>query len=270
MFETICPEKNKEYNIVLRKKSLARELALKKGKVKYERISEDGESIIITLTKSIVNHHFFASWSPQMAYVLGVVCTDGNIRPSVIKAPNTKDTIRISRLTVSQKEPELLEKILKLMSSETKLLYRNRKRYPNTVSGETYYFHLNSDIIYDDLIRLGLSPNKSLTLKFPAIPQEFVSHFIRGCWDGDGSVYIDKTSDSIFASFISGSIDFISALHLHLVYNGLPKRQIHKSGNSYYFRYTGTQCAKLAKYLYKDSDENMWLNRKHELFRRLL
>lgn len=205
-----------------------------------------------------------------MAYVLGIVCTDGNIRPSILKNPTTKDTIRTSRLTISQKEPELLKKILKLMNSETKLLFRSRKRYPNTVSGEIYYFHLNSDYIYDDLVRLGLSPNKSLTLKFPNVPDKFVNHFIRGCWDGDGSVYFDKTSNSIFASFVSGSKDFISGILHHLTNNGLPERRLKKRGNSYYFRYTGRKCCQLAKYLYKDADESMWLNRKYELFKRFL
>lgn len=263
-------KKIKEFNLPLREKSSARQLALKKGKIKFERINETGESAIITLNKNKVNDHFFANWSPQMAYVLGIVCTDGNIRLSTRKDSNKKYTIRVSRLTISQKEPELLEKVLKLMNSETKLLHRERKKFPNTISGETYYFHLNSDFIYDDLAKLGLSPNKSLTLKFPDIPNEFLNHFIRGCWDGDGSVYLDKTSNSIFASFVSGSIDFISSILYHLTNNGLPKRRLYKRGNSYYFRYTGRQCGKLAKYLYKEANESMWLNRKYELFKRYL
>ena len=164
-------KKIKEFDLPLRKKRLARELALDKGKIKFKKINEDGESEYITLTKNKVNHHFFSDWSPQMAYVLGIVCTDGNIRPSILKVANNKDTLRTSRLTISQKEPELLEKVLKLMSSETKLLHRNRKEFSETVSGETYYFHLNSDFIYDDLVKLGLTPHKSLTLKFPNVPE---------------------------------------------------------------------------------------------------
>jgi predicted DNA-binding protein YlxM (UPF0122 family) len=263
-------KKIKEFNVPLREKSQARELALKKGKIKFNRTNEAGESEYITLNKNKVNHHFFSSWTPQMAYVLGIVCTDGNIRPSILKVANNKDTLRISRLTISQKEPELLKKVLRLMNSETKLLHRNRKDFSKTVSGETYYFHLNSDLIYDDLVKLGITPNKSLTLKFPDVPVEYVHHFIRGCWDGDGSVYFDNTSNSVFASFISGSVDFITGILSHLTKSGLPERTLHKSGNSYYFRYTGKQCKLLAEYLYRNADESMWLNRKYEIFKSLL
>ena len=263
-------KKIKAFDLPLRKKSQARELALNKGKIKFKRTYEDGESEYITLNKSKVNHKFFSQWTPQMSYVLGVVCTDGNIRPSILKAPNNKDTLRIGRLTISQREPELLEKVLKLMNSATKLLHRSRKEFAKTVSGETYYFHLNSNLIYDDLVKLGLTPNKSLTLKFPNVPEDYIHHFIRGCWDGDGSVYLDKTSNSVFASFISGSSDFIREILYHLTKKGLPKRSLHRSGNSYYFRYTGKQCKQLAEYLYYDADESMWLNRKHEIFKSLL
>lgn len=263
-------KKVNEYGIPLRKKSKARELALDSNKIKFERQIGNGNSEIITLSKNLINHNFFSKWSPQMAYVLGIVCTDGNIRPSILKNPNTKDSIRVSRLTISQKETELLKKVLKLMNCDTKLLYRKRKKFLNTVSGETYYFHLNSDRLYDDLIRLGLTPNKSLTLKFPNVPKEYVNHFIRGCWDGDGSVFIDKTSNSIFASFVSGSYEFISAILNNLIIYGLPPRKLHSRGNSYYFRYTGNQCKQLAQYLYTDADNAMWLNRKYKLFMKAL
>lgn len=32
----------------------------------------------------------------------------------------------------------------------------------------------------NDLERLGLHPNKSFDIKFPDVPNEYVSHFIRG------------------------------------------------------------------------------------------
>lgn len=263
-------KKIKEFNLPIRDKSKARELALNKGKLKFLRTDENGTTNKITLKKNIVNETFFNVWTPQMAYVLGVVCTDGNIRPSIIKEPNSKDTIRVSRLTISQKEPELLTKVLKLMNSEAKLLFRNRREFSNTTSGETYYFHLNSDKIYDSLIKLGLTHNKSLTLQFPKVPENLAHHFIRGCWDGDGSVYLDKTSNSICASFVSGSKDFISEILFQLYKARLPERTLYCNSNSYYFRYTGKQCKLLANYLYTDSNESMWLNRKYELFKMLM
>ena len=49
--------------------------------------------------------------------------------------------------------------------------------------------------MYEDLIKLGCVPNKSLTVKFPTeeqVPKEFLSSFILGLIDGDGSIGIYK------------------------------------------------------------------------------
>lgn len=36
---------------------------------------------------------------------------------------------------------------------------------------------------------IGMVPNKSLVADFPTLPSELVRHFVRGLFDGDGSVY---------------------------------------------------------------------------------
>ena len=63
------------------------------------------------LNKNIVNDHFFRMDTPD-GFVLGIIYTDGNIRPSILKATNAKDTIRTSRLTIAQKKPELLQGLI--------------------------------------------------------------------------------------------------------------------------------------------------------------
>lgn len=40
----------------------------------------------------------------------------------------------------------------------------------------------------NDLINLGCVPNKSLILMPPNLKNKFISHFIRGYFDGDGSI----------------------------------------------------------------------------------
>ena len=61
----------------------------------------------------------------------------------------------------------------------------------------------------EDLEKFGLYPNKSLTLKFPNIPNKFLSHFIRGVFDGDGSKIV-KYKNKI--TITSGSRSFIYSL----------------------------------------------------------
>lgn len=39
----------------------------------------------------------------------------------------------------------------------------------------------------------GMRPSNSLSCLFPEVPNEFLSHFVRGAWDGDGYISIRKT-----------------------------------------------------------------------------
>jgi hypothetical protein len=96
-----------------------------------------------------------------------------------------------------------------------------------------------------------------------------VRHFIRGCWDGDGSVYLERNVLPC-ASFVSGSRQFIYQFVKHLVTLGLPDRTIHTHTNrtSYYFRLTGAaNCTELYHVLYEDVPETMYLTRKFDRFK---
>lgn len=264
-------KKLKSYGIPLRTKSDARSIALTNDKLKFERIDEDGTSAFIVLKKVNVNEDFFSSWSSKMAYVLGVICTDGNLCPGRIREPwRAKSTSTIPRISVFQKDPELLEKVLHLMECDAKLIFHKERIYGNTKAGAGYCFHVTNEKVYDDMVNLGLTPNKSLTMQFPNMPNEFVRHFIRGCWDGDGSVYIEKIINKTGASFVSGSFDFVEAMIIHLVNAGFPSRTIHchrHSSKSYYFKFTGSQVPMLYHYLYDDVPSTEYLQRKFDLFR---
>jgi predicted DNA-binding protein YlxM (UPF0122 family) len=67
------------YEIPLRDQTAARRLALDKGKVIRENVSFEGKQQFTTLSKALWTDGFFSSWSNEMAYVLGVIYTDGNL-----------------------------------------------------------------------------------------------------------------------------------------------------------------------------------------------
>ncbi len=98
----------KFYGIPSRDQTTARTLALTKGKVKFEHTDEDGQRRLVTLQKNIYNEDFFSGWSDKMAYVLGVICTDGNLNPNKDKDPLKKSKTAISRLSVFQKMQRFL------------------------------------------------------------------------------------------------------------------------------------------------------------------
>ncbi len=266
------------FDLTPRNKKLARDLALKRGKVVIERIDSNGLRNLLTYKKISYKEDFFNSWSPEMAYVLGVIYSDGNMHPGKIRDPNSKTTCRVPRVTISQKEPELLKKVLALMGCNAKIYFRGRKirklKRENSekeiVAGELHWFNIHGDKVYDELINLGLKPNKSLTVDFPKIPAGCVRHFIRGCWDGDGTVYVEKRSGQKKASYISGSKKFIQGMLVELEKAGFSEKKIYeikRKNVSYYFRISGADCDKLWHFLYDGVPPEQYLERKYNLFR---
>lgn len=91
------------------------------------------------------------------------------------------------------------------------------------------------------MIDNGLTERKSLTLKFPQIPDEYIGDFIRGYFDGDGSIILRKTKYNTYAqaSFTCASKEFLDGLKDKLLDNGI-ESHIYKDGratnNSYYLR----------------------------------
>jgi hypothetical protein len=175
------------------------------------------------------------------------------------------------RLKISQKEPELLEKVRAQMDSNALMSFREKRG----VAGAVHELVIANATVCADLRQLGVTPKKSLTINFPPMPPHVVRDFVRGCWDGDGSVYLnEKNLRMPRASFISGSKDFIEQLVRHLVDLGLPDRTIHvrnpaKRGEhqSYSFRFCGRDCVLLYHVLYDNVDERMCLSRKRDRFK---
>jgi len=350
----------RRYSLTVRTQSEARNLALQQGKISYtsETLSP---GTTITHEQRHVHASFFKTWTPAMAWVLGVIYTDGclyvsaqprglnkstksgklRLREQVERAnsgdvtaqfnlaaiyeyglrapkdfvqaykwytlasedreevaavacdelskkmspvqiadarrqarewaPQEKRADAVSwHLSIGQKEPELLEKVRAQMGS-TALIRFHEKR---GVAGALYTLRIDNAAVCADLRQLGVTPRKSLTITFPPMPTHVMRDFVRGCWDGDGSVYWSGTPLRPSASFISGSKVFVQDLVKHLVGLGLPDRTIHirnpaKSSEhrSYSFRFTGRDCALLYHVLYDNVDESICLSRKRDRFK---
>lgn len=252
----IC--KMRRYGIQSRTKSEARILALDKGKITREIVNKYDEIEIKTLNKIKYNTQFFDKWSDEMAYCLGLLYTDGCLNSST------------NNIVFGQKDIELVEKFLSLFECNSKILFRPERITKSGKAGEMYVVSLNGIDLFNQLLKLGLTPKKSLTIKFPAMPNKYVRHFIRGCWDGDGTVYKEKQSGKITAGFTSGSSDFLKVMIQHLRIEGLPERNYykHRHAEAFYFRYTSqADIYKLFRYMYDGVSESQYLRRKYELFK---
>ena len=253
----------KIHNIPQRTKAESRKLAIQRKKIKFEK-EVDGQLETVYLDNWTINENFFKSWTPQMAYVLGFIFADGSLSEGKRRHPRSKTTSRCPACTITQDSPEILGKIKALMSCN-KRLYK-RKNWPK---GYLYVLQVDNEEIYEDLLKLGLTPAKSKIVKFPEIPPEYIRHFVRGCWDGDGSVYtIPPSHKGIGTSFVSGSKEFIEKMLSHLEKAGLPERTIYKykGREAYYFVFKRKDSIKLFHYLYDSVDSSMYLERKYKIF----
>ncbi|RHW42159.1 hypothetical protein D1B31_05855 [Neobacillus notoginsengisoli] len=120
--------------------------------------------------KHSVNEDFFDFWSHEMAWVLGIIITDGNIPMK-----------NYSTITITQKDERILKLIANYMGTDYNIgaIYETRKT-------PTLFIH--SAKIRKKLNQLGISANKSSNVLFPPVPEVYLPSFIRGVIDGDGWV----------------------------------------------------------------------------------
>jgi hypothetical protein len=270
-----------EYYIPLRNKQEARRLAYDRHKISYSIVDEAGEERIVTHKGYKINDRFFKNWSKEMAYVVGIIYTDGNLYHDPVK--------KQYRISIFQKHRGLLDKVLQLMNCDYILRYRKQRG----IAGSVYAIDLQQGGMLHDLLELGLTANKSLNMIFPNVPTQYMRHYIRGCWDGDGSVYI--TGGRIDANYTTGSKIFIETLVQELYKIGIHKwgrgrsisdkseverlwlcypdgkfpLTIHnkKGSNAFYIRLaTKENVERLFHFLYDDVDESMYLKRKYDVF----
>lgn len=110
------------------------------------------------------------------------------------------------------------------------------------------------------------------------IADKYLSHFIRGYFEGDGSIFAEKARPHYpIIHFVSGSEEFIKTLakKLELTF-GLKKPTIHISdrakNKAYYFKYFGKNVTIFFKNIYKNPSqiEHMRMERKYSKFLELL
>lgn len=127
------------------------------------------------------NKRYFSSIDTQdKAYWLGFITADGCVS---IKEDNYKRL----KIVLQLKDKPHLEKFNK--SIEGNLQIREKKVNFNNKIYECCEIIVNSTEMCDDLIKLGIVPNKTEILEMCKIPKELMPHYLRGFIDGDGCFY---------------------------------------------------------------------------------
>jgi hypothetical protein len=208
-----------------------------------------------------VNHRYLDKWSNNMAYLLGFIASDGNIW-------NSDKKYRV-RFELKKIDIAHLYKIRKELENKNKI-YCNPKR-------DSAALTIHSRSIVRRLISLGIVPKKSLILKFPKIPNQYLSHFIRGLYDGDGMIKVEQTNFQkipIVNFDLCGTKDIVSKtrnvlmMKLKLPYTAIRKIEGEHGHYLYSVRYVSDNAGKIFAWFYKDAD--LFLERKLKKYKQYL
>jgi hypothetical protein len=193
------------------------------------------------------------------AYFLGLIYSDGCVFNTML------------RISLQEEDKSILEKFLENIESEGKLydVIGRKKSHKNQK-----LLSISSVKLVNDLVKLGVEPKKSLINKFPSkeqLPENLLNHFIRGVFDGDGSVFEyeriinDKKYVELGVSIIS-SKEFMVGLSNVIKFGNI--YDTNNGKNSFISFKNKRDIQKIFDYLYKDS--TIFMDRKYFKFLEIL
>ncbi|MEK7277576.1 MAG: helix-turn-helix domain-containing protein, partial [Chloroflexota bacterium] len=124
-------------------------------------------------------------WSPELAYAVGLIVTDGNLSSDG------------RHLTMTSADYDLLQTFCNCLGLQVSIGKQGGSFDP---TGIIYRVQWGDVRFYNWLLDIGLMPAKSLQLGRLEIPDEYFADFLRGCIDGDGSIVTYDDHYNIFKS----------------------------------------------------------------------
>lgn len=206
------------------------------------------------------NDIFANGWNRNNAYTFGWVMSDG----CLLREGRNKTAWAVR---ICSNDRDIIEWLHNYLCVGNKIYKQNECghliKYRNT---ESIQFMMDNH----------LTERKSINMEFPDVPDEFFGDFVRGYFDGDGSIVLHRTRYNLYgqASFTSGSIGFLETLQKRLEERGIHSK-IYKDGrttnNSYYLRVIKrSEIEKLFALMYQDLNGAGFLNRKYEKYKILM
>lgn len=196
----------------------------------------------------------FEQDNEDSSYWLGMMYSDG----CVVEKNGEPNRIELG---LKETDKEHIENFAKWIKWEGTIQTRsNSKGFSNNSVISRVQIN-NAELAYS-LIRLGCTPKKSLTLEcIPNLKKENIIHFIRGYFDGDGSVEKDRGRITF-----TGTENFLKEI---AGYFQLPYRLYKKTDNNTYQLFYNTQESKIIlKQMYLNA--NYKLTRKYEIAQKFI
>jgi len=206
--------------------------------------------------KKIDEDYFKSINSYDKAYWLGIILSDGTIDKKGYK------------ISLTSKDLELIEKFRNAIGSEHKISKIDRIDNRNGKNYISYIIQIGSKKFVRNIINIGITTKKSYDCEFPMIDIKYYNSFIRGLFDGDGTISIIRNKLRIAFCSTEEIVKHIQN-YFRTKYKIEPKKLYqlkNKSNmnlaNTIYFKDT----LKILEILYEDSNENNRLSRKYNLY----
>lgn len=185
-------------------------------------------------------------WSPNFAYAIGLLVSDGNLSPDG------------RHVTFTSKDLELVELFQKALDIKIHV----GKKSNGVKETKKYFVTQFSDVLfYEFLLQIGLMPNKSKIISEVKVPEQLFFDFLRGSFDGDGCTYsyFDprwKSSFMFYTTFVSASRAHILWLQENIATRLQIRGHITTNGTRavYQLKYAKADSLKLLKRMYLGRD----------------
>lgn len=203
--------------------------------------------------------------TPDKAYMLGMIVTDGCITKDY-KHPNKKP-----RINITLKDEDFIKEINQRYAPTKKVSYNK----------SCYIFRSNNQDDIEFLQSIGVSHHKTYSVAFDlGIKDELMGDYLRGLFDGDGSVYFSKNGQRkdgsyntyMFVSFTSGSETFALQLNDFLHSRGIESkinidsRRKNLTNKTYYIQIKKKKSVKAFFDLIYTTSSELFIKRKREKF----
>jgi len=187
--------------------------------------------------------------TPESAWLLGLVYADGNVNGQ-------------SRLLLAcGRDKDVAQKVVRLLGHG-----KSPKKERNC-----WMVEVSSARLLRSLVALGVTPAKTFTMQFPDVPESVLSHFTRGAWEGDGTMYLQRDGTP-FMRYVSASGSFVSMVRDVVTAFAWPRPAkvgfTDRFNGSFSVAYRGRAALALSHWLYSDTKPWMRSDRKVSIYTR--
>lgn len=203
---------------------------------------------------TIGKEYVFDEYSEESCYWAGFIAADGNVDSK-------------NRLRIMLKYDDLLhlEKLRQYLESTHSIS-------SNTTTYNRCSFEVTSSHICEMLdLNFNIVPSKTDKYILPSIPDKFLRHYVRGYFDGDGSICESfsnarSITATLYATFSSGSEDLVYPLYtkINSVLGISGSLQDFATGKKWQIKYNTNAAKILLSWMYEDS--SVYLERKYNLY----